>query len=239
MARQSETRALLRSMYTNAGKPKDRAPGDGGRNGQRRSRVEPHTVRAGKLERHRKMSSFIDDIDQSSLTLPGQRILTGRRFRILVVDDETAIVEYLAELLRAWGHAVLPICCNSLKSAKSVLEDMQVFKFDVAIVGTVMPVMDGAFMIERLKELSPATRAILAIETMCIEAAEWLQAKGIDVQCLPAPFEWHELQQLLAAASTPIWIKPAIYDVLRISEADSEFLRACGISIPRFLSHCS
>jgi DNA-binding NtrC family response regulator len=144
--------------------------------------------------------------DKSAMTSPGTEsaecVIVRSSLPILVVDDEPAILEYLAELLTAWGHRVLPARCCSLEDAQEILDDARMFAFDVAILGTVMPGMDGIQLAERLSSVSPSTRLVLAIEDVCIPCATALREKGVYVQALPAPFEVQDLKNILRSAGS-------------------------------------
>ncbi len=143
-------------------------------------------------------------MDSCALTSPGtdsaECVLVQKSLPILVVDDEPAILEYLAELLSAWGHRVLPARCCSPDDAQQILDDARSFAFDVAILGTVMPGMNGVQLAERISSVSPATRLVLAIEDVCIPCATTLREKGLCVQALPAPFEAQDLKNILRSA---------------------------------------
>ena len=116
--------------------------------------------------------------------------------RILVVDDERAILEALTNVLRASGHKVLPALCLSIDDVDGILHDVTAFPFDVAIIGTVMPGIDGMALSELLNRASPATALILAVEC-CVEHLIELMRKGLYVQILPVPFEPQEIKEAL------------------------------------------
>lgn len=65
---------------------------------------------------------------------------------ILVVDDEFAIVESLAELLDAEGYAVL-----TATDPETGLLRLAEATVDLILVDFMMPIMDGAEMIERVR----------------------------------------------------------------------------------------
>lgn len=120
--------------------------------------------------------------------------------RILLVDDEPAILEYLGNLLTSWGHKVLPAKCSSQDDANRILHDAVTFPLDVAIIGTVMPGINGVELSMLISRVSPATVLILAIEECCISCSTHLMDEGLFVQPLPAPFEPQEIKDALNGA---------------------------------------
>jgi len=127
----------------------------------------------------------------------------GVTLRILLVDDEPVILECLTSLLTMWGHSVLTFHVCTVEEAKGVLLDASAFPFDVAIIGTVMPGINGMELAELVNRISPATVLILGIEDCCIECASHLMERGLFVHPLPAPFEQKELKDALSHAVSP------------------------------------
>ena len=68
-----------------------------------------------------------------------------KRFRILIVDDEERIVNFLSSKLKASGYEVLT-ASNGLEG----LEQTQAQEPDLIVLDLLMPKMDG---LEMLKEL--------------------------------------------------------------------------------------
>src|SRR5215208_3514492 len=97
---------------------------------------------------------------------------------ILVADDENPIRTLLAMLLSGAGHSVY--------QAANGLEAVAVFRsyanrIDLVIVDMVMPVMDGAQAIERMRETRPD------IPVICISGyTDQDLPKGVSF--LPKPF---------------------------------------------------
>lgn len=74
--------------------------------------------------------------------------------RVLVLDDEEALGEMLAELLSTLGHQA--VTCSS---APFALELVQQQSFDLILSDYRMPVMNGREFYERLREVQPALAA--------------------------------------------------------------------------------
>jgi len=83
-----------------------------------------------------------------------------KRFRILVVDDEQRVLNFLTSKLRASGYDVLT-ASNGLKA----LEQAQAEEPDLIVLDVLMPKMDG---FETLKEL----RSFSAIPVIILSARE-------------------------------------------------------------------
>ena len=85
--------------------------------------------------------------------------MTHSARRILLVDDDTANLEVLSELLRSEGYTV--VCARNGAEAMACLQNAQP---DVVMLDYVMPTMDGATMAQKLKG-DDATRGIAIVMT--------------------------------------------------------------------------
>jgi signal transduction histidine kinase/ActR/RegA family two-component response regulator len=77
--------------------------------------------------------------------------------RVLVVDDEQVVAESLARLLKEYGHQV-----SLAADGENGLRRYREQSFDLVITDAVMPVMDGAEFVTRLRSLDPHAH-VLAI----------------------------------------------------------------------------
>jgi CheY-like chemotaxis protein len=113
--------------------------------------------------------------------------------RILVVDDEPAIRESVAECLEAEGYPV-----QAIGRAADALEWLRREPAALVLVDLVMPGMNGAELVERIRaDTDPALRAVpVVLMTAAIPGAteREVPADGI----LRKPFE---LGELLATVS--------------------------------------
>lgn len=117
--------------------------------------------------------------------------------RILIVDDEPAILEFLGPLIAAWGHEAVPQLLSTEDDAKKIIEAVRATAFDVVISDVIMPGMDGLHLIESLAPISPTTVFIISDAGACIECSAELKKKGLWVQYLLKPFERQQLQAML------------------------------------------
>jgi signal transduction histidine kinase len=88
-----------------------------------------------------------------------------RRPRVLVVDDNAALAENLAEVLGGAGYAVRGAgsCAAALAAARD--------GFDVALVDLRLPDGDGTALAPRLKELAPDGEVVLLTGFATLESA--------------------------------------------------------------------
>ena len=76
--------------------------------------------------------------------------------RILLVDDEADLVEFLAQLLLKKGFTV-----TATSTGSAALEAVANQKFDVAILDLKMPEMDGIELLEKIHAVQPFLEAIM------------------------------------------------------------------------------
>jgi signal transduction histidine kinase len=88
-----------------------------------------------------------------------------RRARVLVVDDNAAFVENLAEILEDAGYA--PLTARSVASAR----EAAAHGFEVALVDLRLPDGDGAQLVAELKARAPESEAVLLTGFATVESA--------------------------------------------------------------------
>jgi CheY-like chemotaxis protein len=87
---------------------------------------------------------------------PPSRTLPLKGRKILVVDDDTAVRESIAEILRAEGAAVAEV-----GNGKEALERIRLERFDLVLSDVVMPEMDGYELFQAARREAPDTPVVL------------------------------------------------------------------------------
>ena len=115
---------------------------------------------------------------------------TDRRRSILVVEDDGLFLWSLEHFLKQEGYEVCPA-----KTAELALEMAQRQSFDVVLCDYHLPGLNGREMIQRLKSLSPCTKALM------ISAYQREETEGNDGRLLNAylnkPIELGTLKKVL------------------------------------------
>jgi PAS domain S-box-containing protein len=117
--------------------------------------------------------------------------LTGNR--VLVVDDETFLLECLVDALSAWGMEV-----TSSDRGEEAIQKLEAGSFDLIVCDIRMPGVSGMDLFEWLKAQRPAmTRRILYTtgDTFDQRTREFLEAS--QVPYLGKPFDLRQLKQSL------------------------------------------
>jgi DNA-binding response OmpR family regulator len=109
-----------------------------------------------------------------------------KQFRILVVDDEERIVNFLRSKLKASGYEVLT-ASNGLEG----LEQAQAQEPDLIVLDLLMPKMDGLEMLKELRSFSTVPVIILTAKGADTDRIKGLQLGADDY--LPKPFNPDEL----------------------------------------------
>lgn len=107
--------------------------------------------------------------------------------RVLVVDDEDSIREFLEIMLRREGYDVT---CAS--SGAAALEVMKGKTFDLVLSDMSMPEMDGIQLLARIKEVDPAIVVVIMTAYGSAESAV-MAMKGGAADYLSKPFQIEEL----------------------------------------------
>ena len=114
--------------------------------------------------------------------------------RILLVDDEKSLLEYLSKRLLKKGHTV-----RAVFSGEQAVEVAKNEHFDVAIVDLKMPGMDGVETQKKLREIQPFLQCIVLTGHGSIESA--LESGHQDAfQYLHKPVEHDDLLAVISEA---------------------------------------
>jgi len=109
-----------------------------------------------------------------------------KRFRILAVDDDQRILNFLRSKLKASGYEVFT-AGNGLKG----LEQAQAQEPDLIVLDLLMPKMDGMEMLKELRSFSAVPVIILTAKGADTDRIKGLQLGADDY--LPKPFNPDEL----------------------------------------------
>ena len=116
--------------------------------------------------------------------------------KILVAEDEPSFCRYLVVLLDQMNCEIVVE-----HNGEDAIRRAANFQPDVALVGFVMPGMDGSATGIGLQKVSPHTKVVFIAEPVLPETLESLRAQGYDFKTLPTPFERAELEAMLETSS--------------------------------------
>ena len=88
--------------------------------------------------------------------MANQAVTADRETRVLVVDDEAAIADFIGEVLAAHGYST-----GVYTDPQAAFEQAGRESFDLALIDINMPVIDGARLSRRLLEHQPDTEIIV------------------------------------------------------------------------------
>ncbi len=110
--------------------------------------------------------------------------------KLLIVDDEVAILEALTDILSVEGYEVAT-AANGAEGLKRAGEERP----DLILLDLMMPVMDGQEMLRRLKEDS----ALRSIPVVVMSAGRVSKSELQGSHFLAKPFELDDLLDTVAA----------------------------------------
>ena len=107
---------------------------------------------------------------------------------VLIVDDEPALREIMAEALAAEGYRVT----TAVDGARA-LDHVRESRPDLVVLDLMMPVLDGWAFIDAYREIAEDEIPIIGVSAnMTTEVAARLRNLGVRV-CLAKPFDLDEL----------------------------------------------
>src|SRR5712692_2020479 len=105
--------------------------------------------------------------DSNLSRAPGrERVEAHKSLRVLFVDDEKSLQEFMRTELPRLGHEVT-VCPDG----RSALKSLEKSTFDVAILDLRMPGLTGIEVLEQLKQLAPETEAVVMTGHASMETA--------------------------------------------------------------------
>ena len=112
---------------------------------------------------------------------------------VLVVDDELTPRSFITRMVRSLGYRA-----ESCPSARAALRFLKTHPGEVRLLlaDVVMPLMDGAELAERAKDLEPALITVLMADTNDSYASELLSGYG-DLPFVPKPVSFADLAEKL------------------------------------------
>lgn len=109
-----------------------------------------------------------------------------KQFRVLIVDDEPHILQFLQVKLTASGYEVL-----SANNGSEALAQVQTQEPDLLVLDVVMPGMDGFETLKQLRAVSPVPVIILSAKEANVDKVKGLKMGADDY--LAKPFNPDEL----------------------------------------------
>jgi len=101
----------------------------------------------------------------------------SRGAKILVVDDEAAILTFLSRLLTEWGHSV-----ETINTADAALERLKTERYGLILLDIKLPGMSGIELYHHIEEIAPAlTRRVMFITGDIMEGTtrNFLEKAGV------------------------------------------------------------
>jgi CheY-like chemotaxis protein len=124
----------------------------------------------------------------------GEQIVGGTG-TILLVDDENTVLDVGVELLQSLGYTVLE--AESGGAAIKLYEKNR-DKIDLVVLDLIMPHMGGGEVYDRMKEINPAVKVLLASGYSVDGQAKVLLARGCD-GFIQKPFNIGKLSEHIRA----------------------------------------
>jgi DNA-binding response OmpR family regulator len=114
--------------------------------------------------------------------------------RVLVVDDESLIVEILTDFLSAQGYEVV-----GAHSAADAFTMMEVSPPDVLLLDISLPLVDGMTVLRRVRALYPDLRVVMVTANADEQVARDALRRGA-FDYVVKPFDFDYLARVVAAA---------------------------------------
>jgi len=116
-----------------------------------------------------------------------------RGAKILVVDDEAAILTFLHRLLTDMGHSV-----ETINNADAALERLKTERYSLILLDIKLPGMSGIELYHHIEEIAPAlTRRVMFITGDVMEGATRSFLEKAEVPHITKPIDIEELKKMM------------------------------------------
>ena len=144
----------------------------------------------------------------------------AKETRILVVDDEPKICEFLGILLGREGYKT-----DSAFNAAEALARIEQNSYDLVLTDLKMPGMDGFELITRLKKIRPDLPVIMITGYATVETAVQALRYGVD-DYVTKPFNIDELRKVIARSLQSATVQQQKQELAaQLQAADAELAR--------------
>ncbi|MCX5999397.1 MAG: response regulator transcription factor [Chloroflexi bacterium] len=146
------------------------------------------------------------------------------QFRVLAVDDEQRILNFLTSKLKSSGYEVL-----TASNGEEAMEQAQAQEPDLIVLDLVLPQMDGFEFLRRLRAFSGVPVIILSARGDDVDKIKGLQLGADDY--LPKPFNPDELVARIEAVRRRMEPKDKrkLPEVFRSGDVTIDFMRRNAI----------
>jgi DNA-binding NtrC family response regulator len=142
---------------------------------------------------------------------------------VLIVDDNQAFAENLAEIVGEAGHRAVVVT-----SGAEALACAQAERFDLLVSDMRMPVMGGAELVHRVRRADPGLPAVVVTAYTNDDDLQAARQEGL-LAVLPKPVPLEHLVELVEAARRD-GLVALVEDDVHLSDNLSEVLRARGFA---------
>jgi len=129
------------------------------------------------------------------------RVTPKSRRKILIVDDDANMIDFMTEALKALGYKV-----EARHDSTSALEAFKKYKFDLVISDFMLPDGTGLELLKSIKKLKPMMQVVIATGYPLAYPPAMARADGVDGY-LAKPFRINQLEQVIVTLLYPERIK--------------------------------
>ncbi|HEV2617410.1 MAG TPA: response regulator [Candidatus Acidoferrales bacterium] len=119
--------------------------------------------------------------------------------KILIVDCDPAILQFLETFLREEGNDVTAVLYDQKDCARRIVELARAQPFQAAFINPFMPDLSGVELSGRIKNVSPHTRIILMSTPAPPATRAHLLSHGVATEFFIEPSALQELREILGS----------------------------------------
>lgn len=128
-----------------------------------------------------------------SLVKPPETVSTTERFRVLIVDDEAAVLDVVNEMLEAQGFDTVAVA-----SPVAALKRVKREKFDALVLDVYMPEMSGMLFHAKVRMMDPELAGRTVFMSGYVSRDELRQHLSSTPTFLEKPFKAQQLSEVVS-----------------------------------------
>lgn len=116
-----------------------------------------------------------------------------KKIKVLMIDDNIQLIEAVKEYFKKHSEIEIALSANDGKEGIEVIE-REKDQYDLIILDLIMPVKDGLYVLEEMKNRNIQKNVIVATSYNAMEVIRQVSEYGVDYYVLK-PFEFEDLEK--------------------------------------------
>lgn len=116
-----------------------------------------------------------------------------KKIKVLMIDDNVQLIEAVKEYFKSHNEIEIALSANDGKEGIEIIENEK-SKYDIIILDLIMPVKDGLYVLEEMRNRNIQKKVIVATSYNAMEVIRQVSEYGVNYYVLK-PFDFDDLEK--------------------------------------------